>query len=89
MQIIDKKIFETRKEIEKEEKKERIEKKKTEAQLKRDILACGNDVEKIHNLLKETGNDYLIGCSSIKSGKYGDYVDFCNFYGNKNIIINF
>lgn len=76
------KIFEANKNYKKE-----IE--KTERELKKEILDCGSDIDKIHELLKKAGKKHLIGCSSVKSGKYGDYVDFCNFYGKKNILIDF
>lgn len=62
---------------------------KNERELKKAILDCGEDIDKIHKLLKETGKQHFIGCSSVKSGKYGDFVDFCNCYGEKNILISF
>lgn len=64
------------------------EKAKSEAELKKEILNS-QSIEEIHSLLKGTDKECYIGNSSIKTGKWGNYVDFGNFYGNKKIVMNF
>lgn len=76
-----KKLFEDKKSYKKE-------KAKSESQLKKEILNCKN-VEEIIKILKGTNKESAIGCSSIKSGKYGNYIDFYNIYGTKNVVLNF